>query len=166
MFLGTIGVPTIGLVLLIALPFIDLRRERRLSRRPVAVVAFILVVLSMGDADVEGRDRQGALERRRPAEVAAGQWGCRRRRPARREARRDAGCLHCHTYDGDGSSNLGAPDLTAIGTTQPAIRRSSSSYVANPRKFGNTTMPLFASLGQEKLAPDRPSSSTHSKGAK
>ena len=49
MILGTIGVPTIGLVLLFALPFIDLRRERRLSRRPVAVVAFVLVVLSMGD---------------------------------------------------------------------------------------------------------------------
>ena len=29
-FLGTVGVPTIALILLIALPFYDLRRERRL----------------------------------------------------------------------------------------------------------------------------------------
>src|SRR5207237_3247631 len=35
--LGTIGIPTIGLMLLIALPFVDLRSERRLSRRPVAL---------------------------------------------------------------------------------------------------------------------------------
>jgi cbb3-type cytochrome oxidase cytochrome c subunit len=61
-----------------------------------------------------------------------------------------SGCLNCHTYDGDGSSNLGAPDLTAIGTTNsdPAFF---SSYVADPRKFGNPIMPVFASLGKEKL---------------
>ena len=46
--LGTVGIPTILLVILIALPFFDRRRERRLSRRPVAIVAAILVVLSMG----------------------------------------------------------------------------------------------------------------------
>src|SRR5258708_31263726 len=46
-FLGTVGVPTIALVLLIALPFYDLRRERRLSRRPVAVVGLLLTILSM-----------------------------------------------------------------------------------------------------------------------
>src|SRR5207253_2363258 len=40
--LGTVGIPTIALVLLLVLPFVDLRRERRLSRRPVAVVAAIL----------------------------------------------------------------------------------------------------------------------------
>src|SRR5438876_5615303 len=46
-FLGTVGVPTIALMLLLALPFIDLRRERRLRRRPVAVVAAVLTVLAM-----------------------------------------------------------------------------------------------------------------------
>src|SRR5213082_2934667 len=46
--LGTVGIPTICLVLLLVLPFLDLRRERRLSRRPVAVVAAALTVLSMG----------------------------------------------------------------------------------------------------------------------
>src|ERR687883_716494 len=46
--LGTVGIPTIALVLLLAIPFIDLRPERRLMRRPVAIVAAILVVISMG----------------------------------------------------------------------------------------------------------------------
>src|SRR4249919_1034883 len=44
--LGTVGIPTIALLLLIALPFIDIRAERRPSRRPVAMVAAILVVIS------------------------------------------------------------------------------------------------------------------------
>src|SRR5262245_35923983 len=46
--IGTIGIPTVLLILLFALPFIDVRTERRLSRRPVAIIAAILVVLSMG----------------------------------------------------------------------------------------------------------------------
>src|SRR3954453_9840073 len=45
--LGTIGIPTICLVLLLAIPFLDVRFERRLLRRPVAVVAAVLVVISM-----------------------------------------------------------------------------------------------------------------------
>ena len=61
-----------------------------------------------------------------------------------------SGCLTCHTYLGTGSSNLGAPDLTAIGTTN-SDPKFFSSYVANPRKYGNPIMPVFASLGQEKL---------------
>jgi quinol-cytochrome oxidoreductase complex cytochrome b subunit len=52
--LGTIGIPTIALVLLLAIPFIDLRGERRLGRRPVAIIASILVVISMGVLTYKG----------------------------------------------------------------------------------------------------------------
>ena len=45
--LGTIGIPTIAIILLLAVPFIDKRRERRLSRRPIAVISAILVIASM-----------------------------------------------------------------------------------------------------------------------
>ena len=41
------------------LPFVDTRRERRLSRRPVAVVVTILDRDRDGDAHLQGRDRQG-----------------------------------------------------------------------------------------------------------
>ena len=59
--LGTVGIPTIALVLLLALPFMDLRRERRLLRRPVAIVAAILVVLSMGVLTYKGATAREAL---------------------------------------------------------------------------------------------------------
>src|SRR5436305_11277743 len=59
--LGTVGIPTILLVVLIAMPFIDLRSERRLLRRPVAVIASILVVLSMGVLTYKGATAKEAL---------------------------------------------------------------------------------------------------------
>ena len=59
--LGTIGIPTICLVLLISLPFIDLRTERRPLRRPVAMVAGILVIISMGVLTYKGATAKEAL---------------------------------------------------------------------------------------------------------
>ena len=43
--LGTVGIPTLFLMLLIGLPFYDRRPERAVLRRPVAFVAAILVVI-------------------------------------------------------------------------------------------------------------------------
>src|SRR5437660_8354448 len=59
--LATVGIPTILLIIMLALPFVDLRRERRLSRRPVAVVAAILTVLSMGVLTYKGATAKEAL---------------------------------------------------------------------------------------------------------
>src|SRR6266511_1217256 len=59
--LGTIGIPTILLIILFVLPFVDLRRERRLLRRPVAVIAAVLVVLSMGVLTYKGAVAKEAL---------------------------------------------------------------------------------------------------------
>src|SRR5437763_3363916 len=59
--IGTVGLPTVLLVILIAMPFIDTRPERRLSRRPVAIVASILVVISMGVLTYKGAVAKEAL---------------------------------------------------------------------------------------------------------
>src|SRR5215204_3543479 len=52
--LGTVGIPTLCLILLLALPFLDVRAERRIIRRPVALVAGILVIISMGVLTYKG----------------------------------------------------------------------------------------------------------------
>src|SRR5690242_12701977 len=52
--LGTVGVPTIALLLLLALPFIDVGLERRPLRRPVAMVAAILTIVTMGALTYKG----------------------------------------------------------------------------------------------------------------
>ena len=59
--LATVGIPTILLVILLVLPFIDTRMERRLTRRPVAVVAAALTVLSMGVLTYKGATAQEAI---------------------------------------------------------------------------------------------------------
>ena len=46
--LATIGVPTIAMVLLFALPFYDRGPERRPERRPIATTAGILTIFEMG----------------------------------------------------------------------------------------------------------------------
>jgi mono/diheme cytochrome c family protein len=62
-----------------------------------------------------------------------------------------AGCTACHTYLGTGSSNLGAPDLTAIGTRNLGIdfqiRHLQCPSCVNP----GSPMPKFASLGTKRL---------------
>src|SRR5262249_14497788 len=59
--LGTVGIPTIALILLLVLPFVDRRRERRILRRPVALVAAILTVLSMGVLTYKGATAKESL---------------------------------------------------------------------------------------------------------
>jgi mono/diheme cytochrome c family protein len=148
-FLGTIGVPTIGLVLLLAFPFMDTRRERRLSRRPVALVAFVLVVISMGTLTWKGataKEVSGADIKKWQKDVGFSAQAL----PGASIVSR-ASCLNCHTYDGDGASAAGAPDLTAIAKTRPLGSPDAyAKYVADPSKYGNNAMPRF---GQNGLTP-------------
>ena len=60
-FIATVGIPTILLILLIGLPFYDRRRERRPSRRPVAMVAAVLTIISMGVLTYKGATATEAL---------------------------------------------------------------------------------------------------------
>src|SRR5687767_317058 len=114
--LGTVGIPNILLAILIALPFIDLRRERRLSRRPVAIVAAIIVVLAMGTLTYKGATAKEALGSELKASVP--EWAETQGFEDNEDAIAGAeiyaqvGCGQCHTYLGAGSANLGAPDLS------------------------------------------------------
>lgn len=152
--LGTVGVPNILLAILIALPFIDLRRERRLSRRPVAIVAAIVTVLAMGTLTYKGATARESLGSETLEAVP--EWAEKQGFADNAEAVEGAelfavaGCLQCHLYEGAGSVNLGAPDLTDVGSTGKGVDYF-QRYVANPAQFGNTAMPPFASLGEENL---------------
>jgi menaquinol-cytochrome c reductase cytochrome b/c subunit len=163
-FLGTVGVPTIGLVLLLAMPFLDTRRERRLSRRPVAIIAFILVVISMATLTWKGAT---AKEATGGADIHKWQQdvGFPDSALPGADIVSRAGCLACHSYDGDGSVNYGAPDLTAIGKGGQSATFF-AQYVADPRKFGNTIMPVFGQSLTDKQLADVGHFLAESKGAK
>jgi menaquinol-cytochrome c reductase cytochrome b/c subunit len=152
-FLGTIGVPTIALVLLISLPFLDRRRARRPSARPVAMVAAVLTVVSMGVLTWKGATAKEALASEIVQNVP--RWIKDERLPKNAipgvNLFARAGCTACHTYDGAGGAQLGAPDLTAIGTRNLGIA-TQIKHLNNPSSVTpGSPMPSFTSLGQSRL---------------
>src|SRR5204862_2080911 len=52
--LATIGIPTIGMILLFLLPFYDRGPERRPERRPIATTTAIFVIAAMAYLTYEG----------------------------------------------------------------------------------------------------------------
>jgi menaquinol-cytochrome c reductase cytochrome b/c subunit len=150
--LGTVGIPTILLIIAFALPFVDLRRERRLLRRPVAVVAAVLVVLSMGVLTYKGAVAKEALasEVVQAVPTWAERQGFQDNESALAGARifASSGCTACHTYLGTGSLNQGAPDLSNEGT-KGRSRQNLMSYIRDPSQFGNTVMPKFGFSDEE-----------------
>ena len=152
-FLGTVGVPTICLILLLALPFIDVRRERRLLHRPVAVVAAVLTVISMGVLTWKGATAKEALASEVIANVPT--WVQQEKLPAAAvpgaKLFATAGCTACHTYLGTGSSNLGAPDLTAIGSRNLGITFQINHLKCPSCVNPGSPMPKFESLGETRL---------------
>ena len=153
--LGTVGVPNILLAILIALPFIDLRRERRLSRRPVAIVAAIIVVLAMGTLTYKGATAKEALgsELKQSVPHWAAEQGFTGNQQAIDGANlfAESGCTNCHTYLGTGSSNLGAPDLSAEGAKSKGIEFQVSHLECPSCVNPGSPMPAFKDLGNENL---------------
>ena len=124
--IGTIGLPTVLLVILIAVPFIDVRPERRLLHRPVAIVASILVVVSMGVLTYKGATAKESLGTELLAKVPS--WAKKQGFIEQPKAIAGAklfavsGCLNCHTYLGLGGGFAGAPNLTRRGCEEQGHR--------------------------------------------
>jgi mono/diheme cytochrome c family protein len=152
-FLGTVGIPNILLVLLLALPFIDVRRERRLSRRPVAVVAAVLTILSMGVLTWKGATAKEALASEVILDVPS--WVKAENLPAAAipgaKLFAVSGCTACHTYSGSGGAALGAPDLTAIGSRGLGVDLQIKHLKDPSSVTPGSPMPKFASLGDARL---------------
>jgi hypothetical protein len=154
--LGTVGIPTILLIFLLGLPFYDRSRERRPLRRPVAMVTAVIVVLAMGVLTWKGATAEEALGSELIAQGLPEQWAEEQGFTGNEAAEAGAtlfaqsGCLNCHTYLGTGSGNLGAPDLSDVGTSDRGVE-GFKAYLANPAQFGNTVMISYAYLGDENL---------------
>jgi mono/diheme cytochrome c family protein len=152
--LGTVGVPTILLVLLIGLPFYDRRTERRPLRRPVAMVAAVLVIVSMATLTWKGAVAKESVAAENIAKVPS--WAKKQGFDVNSDAGKGARifaaqtCGNCHTYLGSGSSNLGAPDLSAIGKGQN--KAFFQDYIPNAAtKYGNQAMAVFAGLPKDQV---------------
>ena len=131
-FLATIGIPTICLVLLLLLPFIDRNPERNPLRRPIAMTAAVATVAAMTYLTVLGAlaGSPTEIDQAAPPGLEKGQ-----------EVMASSGCLGCHKV-GENGNTLG-PNLTEIGSVlgKDAIART----LVNP----TPPMPSYAALRDE-----------------
>src|SRR3954471_10723207 len=103
-FLATVGIPTICLVLLLLLPFIDRGPERNPLRRPIATTAGIATIGAMAYLNILRATAGPPTEIDKPAPP-----GLKRGQ----EVMASSGCLGCHKV-GENGNTLG-PNLTEIG---------------------------------------------------
>jgi menaquinol-cytochrome c reductase cytochrome b/c subunit len=131
---AAIGVPTICMILLFLLPFIDRGPERRPERRPIATIAGILTIFAIGYLTYLGAAAGSPNEIE--YEVAA------KYEPGKLVVAQ-SGCLACHKIGHNGNDGPG-PDLTDIASKLPraAILRT----LENP----TAPMPSFAQMPEEK----------------
>src|SRR5215218_5458679 len=131
-FLATIGIPTICLVLLLLLPFIDRGPERNPLRRPIATTAGIATIAAMAYLSILGALAGSPTEIDQPAPrgLERGQ-----------EVMASSGCLGCHKV-GENGNTLG-PSLTQVGARlgKDAIART----LVNP----TPPMPPYARLQKD-----------------
>ncbi len=133
--LATIGIPTIAMVLLLLLPFYDRGPERRPERRPLAMIAMLLTVVSMAFLTILGAEAGSPteIEIETAAEFEPG-----------KQVAAQAGCLACHIFESNGNDGPG-PDLTTIGAELPA------TAIARSLEVGPGIMPSYADLEPEKF---------------
>src|SRR5919112_5062626 len=131
-FLATIGIPTVCLVLLLLLPFIDRNPERNPLRRPIAMTAGVATIAAMAYLTILGALAGSPTEIDQPAPpgLEKGQ-----------EVMASSGCLGCHKV-GENGNTLG-PNLSNIGEVlgKDAIART----LVNP----TPPMPPYRRLRQE-----------------
>jgi mono/diheme cytochrome c family protein len=132
--LATIGIPTIGMILLFLLPFVDRGPERRPERRPIATTFGIFVIAAMAYLTYLGANAgsPNSIDMKVQKNLEAGKLVVAQ-----------SGCLACHKIGENGNDGPG-PHLTDIGNKLPkaAILRT----IENP----TAPMPSFAGLPQEK----------------
>jgi quinol---cytochrome c reductase cytochrome c subunit, bacillus type len=153
--LGTVGIPTIALLLLIALPFIDLRSERRPLHRPVAMVAAVLAIFSMGILTYKGAVASEPIASENILHVPT--WAQKEGFASNKQAVAGAklfavvGCLNCHTYLGTGGHLLGAPDLSAEGSKRKGVAFQIAHLKCPSCVKAGSPMPSFANEGPKNL---------------
>src|SRR3954454_19294516 len=132
--LATIGVPTICMILLIILPFIDRSPERRPERRPIATLTGIFVIAAMAYLTYLGAaaGSPNEIDMKVAKQFEAGKL-----------VAAQSGCLACHKIGENGNGGPG-PNLTDIGSKleKGAIRRT----LENP----TAPMPSFAKMPEDK----------------
>jgi menaquinol-cytochrome c reductase cytochrome b/c subunit len=144
--LATIGVPTIGMILLFLLPFYDRSPERRPERRPIATITGIAVIGAMAFLTYSGANAGSptAIEMKTPTAVQKQGGKILAEYEAGKKVVAQSGCLACHKIGDNGNDGPG-PQLTNIGARLP--RQGIARTLVNP----TAPMPSFKNLPPKKF---------------
>ncbi|HEV3282909.1 MAG TPA: c-type cytochrome [Solirubrobacteraceae bacterium] len=144
--LATIGVPTIGMIILFLLPFYDRGPERRPERRPIALLTFVVVVGAMAFLTYEGANAGSptAIEFPTPKAVLQAGGTTLAEYEAGKLVVAQSGCEACHKIGTNGNAGPG-PDLSKIGARLP--RQAIARTLVNP----TAPMPSFKNLPPQKF---------------
>jgi mono/diheme cytochrome c family protein len=133
---ATIIIPTLMMVALIAWPFLDTGRDRRLSRRPAGVAlglstVAVLIALTIAGGKAPGAVSGANISNNPDINALAGA-----------AVIGDSGCATCHAFPTGGASGPGsslAKGSTKFGTDQAAL----AAWIAHGAADGGTGMPAF-----------------------
>jgi len=150
--LGTVGIPTVGILLLVLIPFLDRRKERSPHRRPVAMTlgalgATAVVLFTLFGYYSNPGAKRAAASTAGPPVASVSHLSASAQRG--RKLVQSLGCSGCHSIGGSGGSV--GPDLT-----NEAQRHRTRAWLLqqleNPRSHDSTSvMPSFASLSPAQL---------------
>lgn len=147
--IGTVGIPTVGILALVLLPFLDKKSERAPGRRRLAMSLAGLVVVGLIGLTLAGHysnpaDDQGEItlpvsaSSEQSANVGLG-----------KALFLSQGCAACHTVNGSGG-RMG-PDLSAEGEkgrTPEWLR----TQIRNPKAHDpQSLMPAYSSLSNQQI---------------
>ncbi|MGH2910983.1 MAG: c-type cytochrome, partial [Solirubrobacteraceae bacterium] len=144
--LATIGVPTLGMILLFLLPFYDRGPERRPEKRPIAMLTGLFVIGAMALLTYEGANAGSptAIEMATPAAVVQAGGKSLAEYEAGKQVVAQSGCLACHKIGENGNDGPG-PNLTHIGS------RLHGAGIARTLVNPTAPMPSFKNLPPQKF---------------
>ncbi len=144
--LATIGVPTLGMILLFLLPFYDRGPERRPERRPIAMLTGIFVIGAMALLTYQGANAGSptVIEMATPTAVTQAGGTTLAEYEAGKLVVASQGCLGCHKIGDNGNDGPG-PNLTHVASRLP--RQGIARTLVNP----TAPMPSFKNLPPQKF---------------
>jgi len=153
---GTVGVPTVIMLLLVILPFVDRNPQRNPLRRPVVMACGLIIAATLLALTIIGYLSPGRAvlaSGNSALPVQAGQKNSPPSSPAQEGSImavfQSAGCIACHSIEGSGG-HIGPP--LSEGCLVSRGKAWITEQIHNPRSHNpGTVMPAFSSMPSRQL---------------
>jgi ubiquinol-cytochrome c reductase cytochrome b subunit len=149
--LGTVGIPVIGILMLVLLPFLDRKPERNPARRPLAMGIGLFAAIALLGLSVAGFMSNPQNAQAANSAIATPLPSGKLSSSARegQSLFQSLGCSGCHSVKGSGGT--AGPDLSNEGVSG-RTRDWLITQIANPNSHNsNTGMPAFSTLSDQQL---------------